>query len=101
MSTWGNFEYGTRLSPYKRKETTREMVTGLVSTALHGAIKERSIATGMAMYKMRDALSLGAGTYQNLQRSKPISRVTADKIAVYLGLTLAEVMTKSQQVPHD
>ena len=97
MSSWGNFEYGTRDSPYKRRETTREMVTGFVSTALHSVLKQRAIETGVAMYKMRDAMAIGAGTYQNLQRSKPIALATAQKIAVFLGLTLAEVMKRSQQ----
>lgn len=80
-----------------RAEAARDMVGGLMSTALHHAVKVRAKADGVAAYKLREAMGLGNSTWDRMTKSKPIAQSTALKIVKYLGTDVRAVLASYQR----
>lgn len=83
--------------PRARAEASRDMVGGVMATALHFAVKERAKKDGIAVYKLREAMGLGNSTWTRMTMSKPIAQATALKIVKHLGTDVRTVLASWQQ----
>lgn len=83
--------------PVRRTTANREMVSGLASWAMYLAIKDRAAERKTPVYKLVDAMNIGASTYDRLRKCKPIAQTTALKIVTYLGTSVRAVMGKYHQ----
>lgn len=83
--------------PRQRESQGRDMVGGTVSWALVGAVKAHGKRVGRPVYKLLYDMSLGQSTWDRMVKCKPIARTTALKIVTFLGTSLPQVLSLSQQ----